>query len=151
MFRNSPFRTKNEKYFEIPFDKVLWDETYLGKQEDLDYKNKMAATTYFSTGIPISSYSRQMDCLKITFKDENNVKQTPIFNIQDKHMKKFCEIFYEILKRYSEKNKKDSNSNKKEENLLKRDQNPLKILKIRYAQGKITKEEYLEMKKELEK
>ncbi len=93
--------------------------------------------------------------LVIPYIDSNGIEQEPRFGVKSftgKAIKKWAETFYNIvaeIHKYENQKKIEENNQKSTEENGKEDE-PMKILKIRFAKGEITKEEYDEMKKALE-
>jgi len=122
----------------IPLNKIIWEEVSQGTMEDFQYKQRMAAVSYFATGLPVTSYSSHITYLTIPYKDEKNIIQKPRFAISNKKsMKKVSEFLFEKIPKRNEK---------KEGKI----EDPMKVLKLRYANGEITKKEFEEMKKDLQ-
>jgi len=124
----------------IPLNKIIWNEVSQDTGEDFEYKQEMSASAYFATGLPVSSISRNITYLTIPYKDEKGVIQRPRFTFRDeKILKKVSEFFFEKIAKIPNMNEKK----------VEKIEDPLKILKLRYAKGEITKKEYEEMKEDL--
>ncbi len=91
------------------------------------------------------AYQDKNKFVLVEYVDKVGMKQTPLFDFPgdsgDEKKEAFMQILYEKIK----KNKVD----KTETQTLEED--PTKVLKLRYVKGEISKEEYEEMKKVLEK
>jgi len=86
----------------------------------------------------------------IPYIDENGVPQEPRFgvaSIMGKGIKKWAEELYQAVVNAQKDILKVSDKNSQTNE--KTDEDPIKILKIRYAKGEITKEEFEQMKKDL--
>lgn len=89
--------------------------------------------------------------LVIPYADENGIPQAPRFGISSfrgKTIREWAEKTYEQIV-IAKKSIEEDQPNKKSESVT-QDVDPLKILKIRYAKGEITKEEFEQMKSDLE-
>jgi len=137
-FNNITFLSKNKWTIEIPLEKVLWDKILIGTGKDIAYEQQMSGWAFFATGLPVSTYSRQTTFFTITFKDENNVVHSPKFQV--KNTKEFSEVLYNRISKI------------KKRELTKEDaEEPLKVLKMRYAKGEISRKDFEQKKKDLEK
>jgi hypothetical protein len=76
----------------------------------------------------------------IEYIDQVGMKQTPLFDSNNKTKDRLMKTLYEKIKKNKGQKMKKSTTN----------EDPVKVLKLRYAKGEISKEEYEEMKKTLE-
>ncbi len=133
IFVNNAILKRNKIILRIPFKKIIFEEISQSEKEDLDSGNFYTAMSYFAGYGPMSTYKKNIKLIRIPFKDENNVKQVPVFSI--KNIKEFGKLIYDMIPKY-----------KKKEQI---EDDPLKILKLRYAKGEISKKEFEELKKDL--
>jgi len=83
---------------EIPLKKVIWKKVSQNVGEDVAYKQKMTAMTYFAGYGPMTSYSRNTTFITIPYKDEKGVEQSPKFSInKQKVLEKVSKFIYERM------------------------------------------------------
>lgn len=81
---------------EIPFKKINWSKVSQISGEDIAYKQKMAAWSWFATGIAVTDYTRKMTFLIIPYKDKKGVKQNPMFSFKKQQfLEQIVNLFYE--------------------------------------------------------
>ena len=88
--------------------------------------------------------------LLIPYVDENGIVQQPVFGVSSyggKDIRKWAETLYEQL---VEEKQQQSLRMLSENIQTDKDSDPIAVLKLRYAKGEITKEEYEEMRKTIE-
>lgn len=103
IFEKIAFSSKNCWKLEMPLDKVIFDRVSQGTGEDVAYKNKMTAYSYFAGKGPITSYSRNITFLTIPFRDQKGIEQTPRFTFNDKKvLDQLAKFFYEKLPNVSD-------------------------------------------------
>ncbi len=137
LFVSTALRKKNKIILKIPIKRIISSEVSQLVKEDLKNTNFWTSMSYFAGYGPMATYKKNVQLLKIPFEDENGIKQNPLFSIKKNN--EFSKLLYEKMPKKLEKEQETSGGSS------------LKILKTRFAKGEITKEEYLEMKKELEK
>lgn len=80
---------------EISFSEIDWENVSYSKGEDEEYKNKTAAWSFFATGLPVSSYSKTINFLVISYMDENDVEQKPTVSVEKpEDLKGLSQILY---------------------------------------------------------
>jgi len=125
IFVSIAFLKRNKWFIRIPFDKILVSEIK-ERMEDIYSTKETIAGIYAIGGLGMKG---KQNIITIPYIDENGVKQEPKFSVKKKYRKNFSKIFYERLTKLAKKIETKKVSEK----------DPLKILKLRYAKGEISK------------
>ena len=125
IFVNIAIRKKNKWFIKIPFDKIIVNEIK-EKMEDIYSTKETIASIYAFGGLGMKG---KQNIITIPYIDKNGIKQEPKFSVKKKHREKFSTIFYERLTKLAKKIKTKKVP----------EEDPLKILKLRYAKGEISK------------
>ena len=81
---------------EIPFESIDFQKVSTFKGEDINYKNKMSAYGYFATGLPVNSFTKNIDFLVIPFKDKKGKIHNPKFSFDNlNNLEKVSRLIYE--------------------------------------------------------
>lgn len=128
------FLKRNKWIMKIPIKKILVHEVRVGSEE-AEGRYDTISSIYATGGLGLKG---KVNMITIPFIDNDGIKQTPKFST--KKFKDFSKIFYEQIKKIKPVTKEKADED-----------DSIKILKIRYAKGEVTKKQFREMRKDLEK
>jgi len=98
IFGKGAILSGNRWRIEIPMDKIIWGKISQQTGEDMAYKNKMTAYSYFARQGPMTSYSRNITFLTIPFTDEKGIEQSPKFTFnKPKVLEEISKFLYERM------------------------------------------------------
>ncbi|MGA2386166.1 MAG: SHOCT domain-containing protein [Candidatus Bathyarchaeia archaeon] len=136
-----------------PVDKVVFQSDYFGFEIPIVAVNKVKvaegseidAMRVLLVGVLALAWQRVNKIFYIEFQDSVNQPQTVVFD-HSNSMDEFAESLEAVVSKSERTKPKPATP---EEQIPNNTEDPLHIIKIRYAKGEITKEQYEEMKRTL--
>jgi hypothetical protein len=130
--------------FEIPTSSITGTRVVVGKE--IDSMKVLLGVVITPLAFATQGLRKENKVFYIEFKDEAKTKQTVVFDHSDS-IDEFVDKLAELVKENKVTNTKSIP--KPEQPIVHKAEDPLHIIKIRYAKGEITKEQYEDMKRTL--
>jgi hypothetical protein len=138
----------------IPLNSVIinrWRIEEESRRKDIAGGGDLLGNTGFGLGSGMIHDSGKAHHIVIPYLDENNIPQEPRFGVSSlggKAIREWADKLYEVIVQAQKDLPASQNLIKSE--IRNTDNEPLKILKLRFAKGEITKEDFEAMKRTLE-